>query len=341
MASYKDYYEILGVPKDADEKQIRAAFRRAAAKNHPDRNPDDPQAEERFKEINEAYTVLADPEKRSVYDQFGRTGAPPPFTGGPGGPGGRTVFTTVDGVDAEGFSDFFRTLFGGFGGGAGGFSEGVFRAGAYGADDVRGAGGGGRTTFRVGGSPFSEAGAGTRTRSAARAVPAGAEATLDVDLTEAFSGGTKTIRVGSRTLDVTIPAGVRDGARLRLRGQAPDGGDLILRVAHRPHPRFRLEGDTIHVRVDVPDHVAVLGGTVRVPTPEGEVEMRLPRHTRAGRRLRLRGRGWPRGGGERGDVQAEVRVVVPERPSPEQEALYERLRALAPGGAPEPESSPT
>jgi curved DNA-binding protein len=328
MATYKDYYQILDVPRDADDKQIRSAFRRLAAKHHPDRNPGDPQAEERFKEVNEAYTVLADPEKRSVYDQFGTSGGPPPYA--PGGSGGRTVFTTVEGADAEGFSDFFRSLFGGFT--EGGFSRGGFSRGGgfFDPEEVAHAGGGStRATFRVGGSQFGDAGTATRVRE--RRATAGAEATLEVDLEEAFRGGSKTIRVGAKSLDVTIPAAVRDGARLRLRGQAPDGGDLILKIAHRRHPRFRLEGDTVHVRIDVPDHVAVLGGTVLVPTLEGDVEMRLPPRTRAGRRLRLRGRGWPTADGGRGDVQAEVRVTVPERPSDEQEALYRRLRDLAGG----------
>jgi curved DNA-binding protein len=302
MAAYKDYYEILGIPRSADEKQIRSAFRKLAAKHHPDRNPNDPGAEDRFKEVNEAYTVLSDPEKRSVYDQYGHTGAPPPPPGG----GGRTVFTTAGGADAEEFSDFFRTLFGGsFGGGGVQFGDPM---------------GGFGTTRRVtrSGRP------GMETRR-----PPGAEATLEIDVGEAYRGGVRTLRLNGTTLDVTLPAGVRDGARLRLRGQAPDGGDLILRIRHRPHPRYRLEGDTVHVRVDVPDHLAVLGGDVRVPTLDGDVEMRLPAGSQTGRRLRLRGRGWPRPDGTRGDAQAEVRVVVPTTVSDEQRALYERLRDLA------------
>ncbi len=305
MAAYKDYYQILGVPRSADEKQVRAAFRKLAAKHHPDRNPNDPGAEDRFKEVNEAYTVLSDPEKRSVYDQYGHTGAPPPPPPGGGGRG-RTVFTTAGGADAEEFSDFFRTLFGGsFGGGGVTFGDPM---------------GGFGTTGRVtrSGRPGVEA-----------RRPPGAEATLEIDVADAYLGGVRTLRLNGTTLDVTLPAGVRDGARLRLRGQAPDGGDLILRIRHRPHPRYRLEGDTVHVRVDVPDHLAVLGGDVRVPTLDGDVEMRLPAGSQTGRRLRLRGRGWPRPDGTRGDAQAEVRVVVPTTVTDEQRELYERLRDLA------------
>ncbi|MBA2667941.1 MAG: DnaJ domain-containing protein [Trueperaceae bacterium] len=308
MAAFKDYYDILGVARSADEKQVRSAFRKLAAKHHPDRNRDDPTAEERFKEVNEAYTVLSDPEKRRVYDQYGPTGAPPPP---PPGGGGRTVFTTAEGVDAEGFSDFFRTLFGG----------------AY------------TTHGTAGGDPFGTFGTGRMTRGG-RPVdvrPPSAEATLEIDLVDAYKGGVRTLRLEGTTLDVTLPAAARDGSRLRLRGQAPGGGDLILRIRHRAHQRYRLEGDTIHVQVDVPDHLAVLGGEVRVPTLDGDVEMRLPPGSQTGRRLRLRGRGWPRADGARGDAQAEVRVVVPTEPDPEVRALYERLRALAGGTEAAPE----
>ena len=309
MASYKDYYQILGVQRDASERDVRKAFRTLAAKHHPDRNPGDAGAEDRFKEVNEAYTVLSDPEKRRFYDQYGTASGPQPFP--PGGyqggfPGG------VDPNDADDFSDFFRSL---FGGGFGDFGS------------VRGGGGGRTVRFTTHGGP-----------AAAPRPPRRVEATLEMGLAEAFAGGVRTVRIGDASLDVTVPAGVRDGARLRLRDQAPGGGDLVLVVRHRSDPRFRLEGDDLHVRVDVADHVAVLGGQVRVPTLDGAVDMRLPPGTQTGRRLRLRERGWPTKVGGRGDALAEVRVVIPERPSAAQRAVYERLRAIAddaarPGGA--------
>ena len=297
MASYKDYYQILGVARDASERDVRRAFRTLAAKHHPDRNPGDAGAEERFKEINEAYTVLSDPEKRRFYDQYGSASGPPPYSAGgyPGGyPGG------VDIGDAEGFSDFFRSL---FGGGFGDFAS------------VRGGGRTVRFTTRGGPQPPR--------------APRRVEATLELPLQEAFSGGVRTVRIADVSLDVTVPAGVRDGARLRLRDQAPGGGDLLLVIKHRPDPRYRLVADDLHVRVDVPDHTAVLGGQVRVVTLDGAVDMTLPPATQSGRKLRLKGRGWPRKDGGRGDALAEVRVVIPERPNEEQRAAYERLRDAA------------
>jgi curved DNA-binding protein len=311
MAAYKDYYQVLGIARDASEKDVRRAFRSLAAKHHPDRNRDDPGAEERFKEINEAYTVLSDPEKRKVYDQFGAGGPPPGgFAGGgfPGGGytrGGTTFYGNVRPEDAAGFSDFFRSL---FGGGVGGSPFG----GDFGEDPYAG-------------SP----------RVAPR--PRAVEANLSVELERAFHGGPMSVRIDGKALEVTIPAGVRDRAKLRLRGQAPGGGDLLLVVRHAPHPRWRLDGSTLHVVADVPDHVAVLGGSVRVRTLDGDVDLTVPPGTASGRKLRLRGRGWPlttgaraEGAAEaaRGDAVAEVRVVVPRTPSEAQQEAYRRLREL-------------
>ncbi len=316
MAAYKDYYQVLGIARDASEKDVRRAFRSLAAKHHPDRNRDDPGAEERFKEINEAYTVLSDPEKRKVYDRFG-SGGPPTggFAGGghpgggfPGGTyqqGGTTFYGNVGPEDAAGFSDFFRSL---FGGGVGGSPYG----GGFGDDPFVGP-----------------------SRAATR--PRAVTANLTVELERAFHGGPMSVRVDGKSLEVGIPAGVRDGAKLRLRGQAPGGGDLVLVVRHAPHPHWRLDGSTLHVVADVPDHVAVLGGSVRVRTLDGDVDLTVPPGTASGRKLRLRGRGWPLKTGARvegdaeptrGDAVAEVRVVVPRAPSEAQREAYQRLREL-------------
>lgn len=288
MAGFKDYYQILGVPRGASEKEIRSAFRKLAAQHHPDRNPDDAGAEERFKEVNEAYTVLSDAEKRRFYDQYGTADGRPPFGGG-----GQT-YSNIDPEQMAGFSDFFQSLFG-----FGGFETAAGR----GAD------------------PFADA----RSRQIRQSV----EAELPIALLDAYRGGPRTISVGQRRIDVTVPPGTRDGSKLRLRGQAPGGGDLILRLRLEAHPTFRLDGDHVRVRVEVPDHTAVLGGVARVPTLDGDVEMTIPAGTQSGRVLRLRGRGWPKAGGERGDELAEIAVTVPGDPSDEQRELYRRLAELA------------
>jgi len=305
MAGYKDYYQTLGVPRDASQQDVKAAFRKLAAKHHPDRNPDDPGAEDRFKEINEAYTALSDPEKRKIYDRYGTTGDVPPSAQQGGG------FRTVSAEEYAGFSDFFQSLFGGMMGGRGfttesGFGD-LFGQGGFTATQMRGA-------------------------QAGRA-PRGVEAELEVGLEEAYRGGETSFRVDDKALTVTLPRGVREGARLRLRGQAPGGGDLILIVRHARHPVFTVQGDDVRVRLEVPDYRAALGGSVRVPTLDGDVEMTLPQGTTTGRVLRLRGQGWPRKSGGRGDEMAEVRVVVPKRPTPEQQELYRQLEAQAEGDA--------
>ena len=284
MASYKDYYQLLGVPRTATQKEIRAAFRKLAAKHHPDKNPGDNQAEERFKELNEAYTVLSDAEKRKFYDQYGSAESRPTFTRPSGG-------FTVEGD----FSEFFSSLFGG--------------------------------SRR--GDPFQEF---ARASEFARGpVPRDAEGAISVDLETAYRGGTTPITVDGRRIEVAIAKGTRPGATLRLREQAPAGGDLYLKVEVKPHPRFRLDGDDLYINVPVPDYLAVLGGTVRVPTLDGDVELTVPRQTQSGQVLRLRGRSWLRRDGARGDAFAELRLVVPERPSEAQLRHYEQLKALAEG----------
>ena len=252
MAAYKDYYATLGVSRSASPKEIRSAYRKLAAKHHPDRNPGDPSAEEKFKEVGEAYAVLNDDEKRKIYDQYGAEAARSSFSPGAGGAGGFTGGFTGSGTQGADFSDFFQTLFGG------GFGS---------ADSFRGASGFGTQFQTSTGSPRSSFGFQARPL----------EAELQVDLLDAYRGATKTISLEGQRLEVTLPAGSRDGSRLRLRGQAADGADVILTLRLAPDKRFVLEGDDVRVTVDVPDYVAVLGGSVRVPTLSGDVEMTLPR----------------------------------------------------------------
>jgi curved DNA-binding protein len=296
MASYKDYYKTLGVDKAASQKDIKSAFRKLAAKHHPDKHLGDKKAEDKFKEINEAYTVLSDEEKRRFYDQYGTSDGQSPFgTGGFKG-GGFQGQGNINPEDVAGFSDFFQGLFGG------GFSNST------------------RSTR----DPF----AGYQ-QQGYQQVPRDVEANLEIDLLQAYNGETTTISLSGRRIDVTIPKGARDGTKLRLRAQAASGGDVILILKLKHHAAYKLEGDDIRVVVNVPDYIAVLGGMVRVPTLDGDVEMTLPKGTQSGRTLRLRAKGWPKRDGTRGDAFAEVRIVIPMTPSKEMLELYETLQKLS------------
>ena len=298
MAAYKDYYKLLGVDKGATQKEIKSAFRKLAAKHHPDRNLDKPEAEDKFKEINEAYTVLSDEEKRRFYDQYGTADGRPPFAGG--GPAGAGGFSgNFNPEDVADFSDFFQTM---FGGNFGGFTTGGTRGGA---------------------DPFASY------RQPQPQMPRRVDASLSIDLMTAYRGGDMSISIDGRSVNVSIPKGARDGAKLRLKGQAPGGGDLYLKLEFSKHPTFKLDGDKVRVFVDVPDYRAALGGSVRVPTLDGDVEMTLPAGTPSGRSLRLKGQGWPKRDGTRGDAYAEVRVSVPKELDAEQKKLYEQLEELS------------
>ncbi len=315
--AFKDYYETLGVPRDADQKRIKSAFRKLARKHHPDVNPGDPSATERFRDINEAYEVLSDPEKRRRYDevgprwreferweQAGRPG-PNPFAGGP-----QVEYRTATPEDfedlfggADPFSDFFHDLFG------------------------RGAG--------------ATAAGGRRSARPRRGEDV--EAETEISLEEAYHGTARTVELstpgGTRRLEVRIPPGVADGARVRAAGQGGEGagggerGDLYVRVRVRPHPVFRRDGDNLHMRVPVPVDVAILGGEVDVPTLRGtRAALRIPPGTQNGAKLRLRGLGMPRLRGEgHGDLVAEVELRLPEVISPEVRSLAEALRRAREG----------
>lgn len=287
MAAYKDYYKILGVPRTASQAEIKAAFRKLAAKHHPDKNPGDSAAEATFKEINEAYIVLQDEEKRRFYDQYGTADGRPDFSQG-------DFRGNVNPEDFAGFSDFFQTLFS-----SGGFSSGGFS---------------GRSS-----DPFGSFG---------QRAPQRMEAELEVELLQAYHGGSSSISVNGRALEINIPKASQDGSKLRLKGQAPNGGDLYLVLRLKQNPLFKLENDTIRVIVNVPDYKAVLGGMVRVPTLDGEVDMTLPKGIQSGRSLRLKGQGWPRRDGSRGDALAEIRISIPAEPTKEQLELYEKLQKL-------------
>ena len=305
---FRDYYEVLGVPRTATAEEIKRAYRQLARKHHPDLQvaSERARASERFKEINEANEVLSDPDKRAKYDALGANWkggmdfTPPPDTGR-----GPSVTTEWEGFGD--FSDFFGSIFGRPPGG---------RAGA-------GRAGGDRAGVRM-------------------PIPGNdIEGELPLPLDDVLHGGQRRITVDGRSLDVTIPRGIRDGATLRLAGQGGPGvnggpaGDVYLRVRLLPHPRYRVVDDDLEMDLPLWPWQAVLGAEVRVDTPDGPVTLTVPPGTQSGQRLRLRGRGLPRDGA-RGDLYAVVRVVVPTRPSAAEREVYEMLRRSASAPADRP-----
>jgi DnaJ-class molecular chaperone len=310
---YKDYYKILGVDKKATEKEIRQAYRKLARKYHPDVNPGDTAAEEKFKEINEANEVLSDPEKRKKYDElsayYQQYGQMPGSGYGPtGGDGGvRYEYRTVSPEELNDlfggqspFSDFFETFFGSSFAG-----QPNVRTGASGA--------GGQRAIR--GQDI--------------------ESPVDVTLAEAYTGVTRLFELsdmdgGSKRIEVKIPAGVDEGSRIRIAGQGGQGtagrGDLYLRIHILPDARFIREGQTLRAKVDVPLTTVMLGGEVRVTTPDGRgLMLRIPQETPNGKSFRLRGQGMPQLGppDKRGDLYAEVSVDLPTHLNDEQRQLFE------------------
>jgi curved DNA-binding protein len=318
---YRDYYATLGVKKDASQEEIQKAYRKLARKFHPDVNKD-AAAEGRFKDIGEAYEVLKDPEKRKKYDQFGsawntarQTGSPPPgwenIRFDFGGPGGGGFDFGEEG--AGGFSSFFEMLFGG--GGPGG------RRAGRGASPF---GSGFGTGFGGGAGGFSRGGPDS-------------EAVLQLSLEEAYHGGTRELQIhdpstGQRkTLSVRIPPGVRPGQRIRLAGQGSPGlgggeaGDLFLKIEVLPDPRFKVEGSDLHTTVDITPWEGALGGEADVETLNGGVRIKIPAGSSSGRKIRLRGKGLAQSGGGRGDLIAELRIVVPEQLSERERELFSQL----------------
>ncbi len=292
---YKDYYEVLGVPREASQDEIRRAYRQLARRYHPDVNRDT-DAEERFKEVGEAYEVLSDPDKRERYDRLGAQWRSSPE--GAGGDGNFEDFFSHQGYDdgvnvefGDGvFSEFFERLFGN-------------------------------------GAPAGAAGP-LRGRDH--------EALLELSLEESLAGGRRRITIDDgRSFDVEFPAEVRDGQRIRLAGRGGGGrhggppGDLYLRVRLRPHPRFRREGDDLYVELPVAPWEAALGATVPVATLTGTAQVRVPAGSSSGRQLRLRGRGLPKRGGGRANLHATVRITVPKELSDQERDLFEQLASVS------------
>ncbi|NYG07026.1 molecular chaperone DnaJ [Phycicoccus badiiscoriae] len=323
----KDFYAILGVPKDADDAAIKKAYRKLARKHHPDQNAGDATAEQRFKDIGEANSVLSDPEKRREYDairQMAHGGAR--FTaGGPGGPGG----------GAGGFDDVFSAMFGGGGGG----TRVRYSTGGGGEPNLEDLLGG---MFGAGAGP-AYGGTGFRAPQGPRR---GADLTARTTLSfrDAVEGATVTLSTtGGNQITTRIPAGVKDGQKIRLRGKGQPGdagaaaGDLILTVSVERHPVFGREGDNLTIELPVTFAEATLGATVAVPTLDGStVKVRVAPGTPSGRVLRIKGRGVPVKD-KPGDLMAKVAIVVPQRLSDEAKAAVETLQSLDEGFDPRAE----
>ncbi len=308
---YRDYYKTLGVDKNASEQEIKKAYRRLARQYHPDVNPGDKKSEERFKEINEAYEVLSDPEKRKKYDQLGanwqafqRTGQDPTgfdwaqwMAGAPGGGRVRVEYGDLGDIFGEsGFSDFFQAIFGG---------GSAFRSGAQ-------------------AQPRTQRGRNV-------------EHPVQVTLEEAFHGTQRVLSIDNRRLEVKIPAGVRTGSKVRVAGEGQPGmaggpsGDLYLVIEVLPHPVFERDGDDLRCEVPIDLYTAVLGGEVTVPTLTGQAALRIPEGTQPGQTFRLRGQGMPvlRDPQKRGNLLVKVKVQLPEKLTDKQRQLFRQLAELA------------
>ena len=294
-SGYKDYFQVLGVDRSADAGAIKRAFRKLARQYHPDVNPGDKAAEAKFKEVSEAYEVLSDPEKRRKYEQFGQYWNQAGGMGGGGVPG-----MDVDFGRYGNFDDFINDLLGRFGGPGGG------------------------SGFQGGGFP--------RGAQASRApVNLDAEATVSVSFSDAFRGTERTLSVNDERVQVRIPAGVRNGSKLRLKekGNLQPGtgrrGDLYLNLNVQAHSVWRLDGDQLRADLPVSIDELALGGTVSVMTPDGEAQVNVPAGTAPGRSLRLKGKGWPSRTG-RGDLLLTLTLAFPKSWSAAEQQLLKQLR---------------
>lgn len=297
---YQDYYKVLGVDRKASAEDISKAYKKLARKYHPDLNPGNKEAEDKFKQINEANEVLKDPEKRKLYDQFGSNWQQGQQFN-PGDHGAQYQSGPWDDMGSTDFSSFFESIFGQNGGSFG--------------------------SHNFGGSSFGKPRRGSDV-----------EAELPLTLEEVLKGGKRTVTLqmsgGPKTLEVNIPAGVRNGAKLRLTGQGNPShsggaaGDLFLRIAYKPDSKFKVDGDNLHSDISILPWQAILGAKVIVPTLEGNVEFNIPASTNSGRKFRLRGKGMGTPA-KRGDLIIKVMIDVPAKVSDKERQLWEELAKLS------------
>ena len=339
MQNFRNYYLILGVPKDATADEIKKAYRRLARQLHPDVNPGDKSAEDRFKDINEAYDILSDIDKRTQYDQFSKFWKQKGFKGKQGVrlPNFKTWGNTkttrkkpAEDVDFSDYSDFNKFLDQVLG-----RRREVRMATANDAPGVASS------------EPWSTASKKTsyvansrpprrdlddremRRETVDRETRRDIEARLTLPLERAYSGGTERIRLeDGRAIEVNLPPAMVSGQRIRLRNQGMGGGDLYLKITVSPHPFFRLEMSDVCCELPLTPSEAVLGGDIEVPTLDGLVKMKLPPGVTSGKRLRLANKGYPTGKGDRGDQLVEIQVLIPKEISEEERELYEKLRQV-------------
>lgn len=305
MRNFRNYYQILGVPRNATNEEIKQVYRKLARQYHPDLNPGDPEAEELFKDINEAYDVLSDVNKRAQYDRFGQYWKQTGFQGGQAErpqSWGRTA--NPDEVDFSDFSDFQDFL-----------------------DQLMGRRKGESRTARTA-DPYRPG----RTKTVYTPNKPGrvnAEARLTIPLEKAFKGGWERIRLeDGRSIEVNMPMGMISGQRIRVPGQGKGGGDLYLIIEVEPHEFFRKDGLDIICELPITPVEAIVGGSIDTPTLDGWVTMNLPIGVRSGQRLRLGGKGYPSNNGSRGDQLVEIRIEIPKMVSHEERELYEKLKRI-------------
>ena len=310
---FKDYYQVLGISKNADADEIKKAYRKLARKYHPDLNPGDKSAEARFKEVNEAQEVLSDPEKRRKYDRYGQYWQQVGSTGTP--PSGGKTGVDVDGFDFSqygNFEDFINEVLG---------RTGSTRTSSY------------RRTASSGG--FGGFNGGFNSNYANDIPAPDSEAAIVLSFSEAFNGTQKQFRIGNETVKVRIPAGAKTGSRLRIKGKGQTSafggkrGDLYLNIELQPHSLFEFQGDNLVAEVPITPEEAVLGAEITVPTPDGKVTMKVPAGVDSGQSLRLKSKGWRQPNDRRSDLMVKLKIVTPKNLSKVEKEYYQKLNSVS------------